>query len=338
MKKLYFIVVLILVVSFNTTAQNLIAVQNNGAATYYPTLTLANANALDGDTIYIPGGSYDGITVTKRLHLVGVGHNPDSTSITSKTKIESLTISAGADNGSATGISFSDIYFTSNLNGYAISRCLILSITNSGGISVSNLLIKECITGSLTFGDVCTNIWFSNNIVVGYLASIKNSVIRNNIVLGSKNNGWGPTSLVSSSNDLIENNVCVMNYNTDRYDYCTNLVLNNNVNMGVNGESDSNQGKNNFLVSADLSTLFANYNVSMLDLNNIYNADFHLVPASPYINAGKDSTDIGIYGGAFPWKAGSVPFNPHFQSVQVSPNSDSHGNLSIKFKVAAQNN
>ncbi|MDP2234843.1 MAG: hypothetical protein Q8J88_00290 [Bacteroidales bacterium] len=49
-----------------------------------------------------------------------------------------------------------------------------------------------------------------------------------------------------------------------------------------------------------------------------------------------DATQSGFYGGAFPWKVGYLPFNPHFLFQQNTHTTDSIGNLHINIKVAAQ--
>jgi hypothetical protein len=67
-----------------------------------------------------------------------------------------------------------------------------------------------------------------------------------------------------------------------------------------------------------------------------YSDDYHLKSTSVGVNAGRDGTDIGIYGGAFPWKEGSLTFNPHYQRINISPTTDNNGNLNVNIKVEAQ--
>lgn len=66
--------------------------------------------------------------------------------------------------------------------------------------------------------------------------------------------------------------------------------------------------------------------------------DFHLQANSSGKNAGSDGTDIGIYGGRFPWKDGGLPITPHIESKFVNGTTDTNGNLNVKIKVAAQDN
>ena len=127
----------------NGKGQNLIAVQNGGMPTFFTTLQIAVESAQSGDTIYLPGGSFEAINIGKKLHLVGVGHNPDSSKVTARTIIPSIGLSTGADNGSLSGIYFP---YTINYNGntipnvrvnqyivgYTITRCYLSGFSDSG--------------------------------------------------------------------------------------------------------------------------------------------------------------------------------------------------------------
>jgi len=93
----------------------------------------------------------------------------------------------------------------------------------------------------------------------------------------------------------------------------------------------TNVGSNN-IVGQEQSSIFINQEGNTFN----YTHDYHLQTSSPGKNAGTDGTDVGIYGGIYPWKEGSIPFNPHFQQVQVSPKTDANGNLNVNIKVEAQ--
>ena len=75
MKKSFFsLIVLLIVSSYSLKAQiNLIAVQHGNTPSFYQQVDDAIVNAQDGDTIYIPGGTWN-ITqaINKRLHIIGV--------------------------------------------------------------------------------------------------------------------------------------------------------------------------------------------------------------------------------------------------------------------------
>jgi hypothetical protein len=336
MKKftLQFIIFLMLIAG-GVNAQNLISIQNGNNPIFYTKLDSAIFHAQNGDTIYLPGGNFTiSDTIDKCLHFEGVGHHPDSTTETSRTIIsgnKQLILKSGADNGSVTGIYFNypDYYYgypniqiLDSISGYLISRCYITKQLIN--FYSNNLTIAENIIVSIYSNG--NNTYCTNNIILGY-ATINSGVIKNNIFTFS-DAGYAAYALYPGNN-IVENNIF------KPYSISTNggaSIYNNNVNGGVNGINGQNQGSGNFLDNVELPSIFVNYNPA----DDIYNADFHLPSNSPYKNAGRDGSDLGIYGGAFPWKPGSVPFNPHLQSVNIPGATDQNGNLNVNIKVSAQ--
>jgi hypothetical protein len=343
MKTKLTLLTLLIFVAVGVKAQNLIAVQHVGKPTFYTKLPDAITGALAGDTVYIPGGSYPAIAIGKKLYLIGVGHNPDSTNVTYRTIIASITLNTGADNGLISGVEASTITINSNLTGNIFSRCNIGEIYGVPGFVFTNFSIVENILGYIILPG--TNHSINNNIITGLVYSggnispITNCILRNNLFLNPGVNGQFYTDYtLNTSYCTIENNI----FENSSLNYSgSNDVLNNNVNVGSNGFSgNDSQGSGNFLAGVNLSTIFPTYSASIVSASadGIYTINFNLPTGSPYKNAGRDGTDIGLYGGVFPWKPGSVPFNPHFQSVKVSPQTDSSGNLKVQITVAAQNN
>jgi len=96
-------------------------------------------------------------------------------------------------------------------------------------------------------------------------------------------------------------------------------------------QSTGSIGINN-IVNQTQSTIFVNQSGNSFS----YDDDYHLQSTCPGKNAGRDGTDIGIYGGASPWKEGSIPFNPHIQTLNISPVTNSSGNLNVNIQVEAQ--
>jgi len=177
-------------------AQNLIAVQNGGEPKFYQQVDDAIVNAQDGDTIYIPGGSWNiSQQINKRLHLVGVGYRPDSyTEATGPTiLLGTLTITDKAEGGSIQGcyikggVMFGTNDSDATLNKYSIQRCFIIDsaigivfgFTNQS----DNILLSENIIQAWTAiqgSGAKFNCY--NNFIRGYIASIgSNSIFQNNI-------------------------------------------------------------------------------------------------------------------------------------------------------------
>ena len=348
MKKISYIFLLIEIMFVVKTAssQSLIAVQNDSGSAFYTTLDQAITGASSGDYIYLPGGSFPvTVPISKKLHIIGVGHNPDSCAVTGITQVTgSLTIKAGSDHGSIVGIKFSvGITFTvsvgeSILNDYSIERC------NFPGISIAtrttNILISECVingsingsnsqifqllkcivTGAITAFD--KNTYFINNVFLSNgtynIYAVNDCYFRNNIFTGklidlAYAGGNNPPPM--SRNNLFQNN-----------------IFNNGFSLGTTYVSGTttyvyNVFQNN--ITGPVTPLFTNQSGNVFD----YKQDYHILPASVAHNAGTDGTDLGIYGTGNPWKEGSLPDNPHIQSKSIST---VNGALNVKVKAAAQ--
>ena len=176
-----------------------IALQHNGGLTLYTDLTLAMAGAVDGDTLYLPGGTVyvsgnAWFYINKRLTIIGAGHNPDSTSATYKTVVPvPVYIVTGADNGSLTGIQCDGLSFGStnsdeNINNYKIERCKIERLYPSiDNVSTSsNIIISENVITMLVFSTYQGNlgflsVLFEKNIFGPDSYYIKDALFNNNI-------------------------------------------------------------------------------------------------------------------------------------------------------------
>lgn len=340
MKKILILISLFTAIMFCAHSQNTIAVQNGGEPTFYSLLSSAFANAQSGDTIYVPGFAYTlgTLNIDKEIHVIGTGHNPDSTTATGITYLEGLFIlNDGADNSSFTGF---------NLGGAVI--------TGTSGLNddVDNISISRCKTGTIALSRLSTNWKITENVIGsdlygGYESSIDegvhNNYIANNIIQGSTY-GFGPNTTISNNiflNDgtyliisdiescLISNNV-FLNIGTTIYDIL-NCTFNNNLFVTSFTLPGGCIGFNN-IANQSPSSIFINQSGDAFS----YTHDYHLQSSSPGNNAGTDGTDIGIYGGAFSWKEGSIPYNPHIQSKVINSLTDLSGNLLLNIKVEAQ--
>lgn len=314
-------------------AQTLIAVQNGGAPKFYTILQDALTNAQNKDTIYIPGGVYSfsgtAITINKELHLIGTGHHPDSISATGITRLNvDISIASGANNSTFEGLSLKggfSVVSNDDTHNVAISRCICTGLylaSHSTHCIISENVIKGAVSGNNAQDNL-----FSNNVIESYVSDFGvNNIFRNNFFMISSY----PYSLSSIEGCYFQNNVFA--YTPPSQDIESNVFENNlflRVVMFPAGSINSNN-----IISQTSASTFVNQSGSTFN----YSHDYHLKPDSPGKNAGKDGTDIGIYGGTYPWKEGSIPANPHFQSIKISPKTDNLGNLNVRVKVAAQDN
>lgn len=332
------LLVVLTFISHDAISQNLIAVQNGGNPTFYQQVDSAIVHSQDGDTIFIPGGAWNiNVTIDKRLHIIGVGHNPDSTAATFPTKFISFLLASGASHGSVSGIyveAHIAIRNYESVNYYDISRCNIgVFELNS---QCSNFILSENIIRSYISGRGAFNCSFFNNIFTGSFATVNppsfvNSVFRNNIFLYPSYCDYGCSLSITAQFSLFENNIFASS--TRNLIGVSNSTFNNNLFFeDITTFPGTNVGSN-CIINQPQNSIFINVpNIPTFSYQN----DYNLQPNCPGKNAGTDGTDLGIYGGIYPWKPGSVPFNPHFQTVNISPVTNTSGNLPVNIKVSAQ--
>jgi len=317
-------------------AQNLIAVQNGNTPRFYTQVTDAIEAASSGDTIYIPGGSWDlggatSLYISKTLHIVGTGHNPVSSQAGGICYLNgSICLKNGVSNGSMTGVLLSGSFTYSagilySISNYSITRCRFNgSVLLTTGYS--RFVFAENVFDGSVLGGGSTDNLFYNNIFVNAVGNFStNNRFWNNLWMNISVNSSG-----SFSKCIFDNNII---FSSAKLGTPTDCVFNNNVFVdNVTFPWATNIGSNN-LVNQTQSSIFATQSGNSFN----YTQDYHLQATYAGKNAGTDGTDIGIYGGIYPWKEGSIPANPHFESIQVAPKTD-NGNLNVRIKVAAQDN
>ena len=329
---------LLFLVANQAIAQNLIAVQNGNTPKFYVQVDDALTNALDGDTIYIPGGIWPITkTIAKRLHLVGVGHHPDSTKVTFPTTLNgNITLGTGASNGSLTGLYLSGNItctpISAVLNYYLVSRCRFVNIILGPACINFNFMENIFFSISCSSATYCS---FFNNVISGTVnvGDANGLVLKNNIFLYNYYSSSGSYNL-NGKYLIFENNI-ILDTSTDHmFTVLSNSIFKNNLFVSSpTFPRSTNNGSNNIVNQAQ-SSIFVNQTGNSFN----YAHDYHLKAGSPGKNAGTDGTDIGIYGGFYPWKEGSLPAFPHYQMIEVAPKTDASGNLNVKIKVAAQEN
>jgi hypothetical protein len=318
--------------SITMNAQTIALHSSTGVEIFKGNTTLETAYnyAQNGDTLYLSGGSFTPpAAFDKQLMIFGAGHYADSTLATGKTFI----------NGNFTLSENADLFY---LEGVEIVNALVFTNNHS----VNNVTIKRCkingntsIAGNLS--NPSNNLALIGNVLIGQiiLSNVSNALISNCIIQG----GLFPTN-----GNQLSNNIFLYTY-TSYYFYGDNNTLNNNIFLNqLISAGMGNVYNNNIFVEASPSygsnsTLNGNYTgiaQSAIFVNQTgnffsYDHNYHLQNPSTY--QGIDNSQVGIYGGTFPYKEGAVPLNPHIQIKNIAPTTDSNGNLQIQIQVGAQN-
>lgn len=344
-------------------AQKLIAIQNGNAPSFYEDVNEAFDNAIEGDTLYFPGGSFNlNRTIDKTLHIIGTGHNPDSSTATGATIFASeiantpqLIYTTGGG-GTVTGIAFAN---HSGCNGGIdcwnirvdadIDNLLLDRINLPKGFYcylgvVKNLLLVRSTLYIFDIREISNNGilpsgLITNCVIWGNATSYAdNLIIENNNFLRETGNGNSCCSPLSAKSSSVINNIFSRYAGTSLLANSQNSSFRNNFGIGgSSGISNTNYISNNYSdTGLTFQNMFVNYGSG--NASTTYNYDMHLVDNSPLFSLSNSNSQIGIYGGRFPWKEGSTPFNPHIVSKNISGSTDENGNLPIQIEVQAQEN
>jgi hypothetical protein len=348
MKKIIAIFLLSIIFNGIHAQQITVALHHNGNATmFYGNSAFSDANtaAANGDTIYLPGKAhYSGIIVAKKIIIIGAGINPDSTSATGKSLIESdIYFAAGSDGSVLEGIyTANNIHFNNDtrINNVTIRRCYFASLTFDGSFDTTHTCKRELIEQNVITGEiVCDNSDFliiRNNFIAARIRDINQNALIENNILYFQVEGWNGASytLYAVYNSLIRNNIFML---YPSHTSCSIIGSNNDVMNNifpVSGAACSSSNYTDNYEGIGTDTIFVGQTALYSSFD--FSQNYHL--KNPSLYPGYAGAGVGIYGGTVPFKEGSVPFNPHIIMKAVSPNTDSGGNLNINIKVKAQNN
>jgi hypothetical protein len=273
--------------------------------------------------------------VAKGITIFGAGFHQDSTSATQASVItNNWTINANADGLSIEGVQMQTVSKLTSTVAHNISfvRCRISSvsfISTSAGTSTNYAFIQNVI-GHLELNGVINSL-ITNNIIEGRIEQCHNNVIANNLLLLDASNSY--YAIRNSNNNIVKNNIF-----TDPDAYAISPGTGNDVQYNIFKNATPNLGTvpldfNNYK-GIDLATVFVNQSGNLFD----YTQDYHLLTAAQSVYLGDNGSQVGIYGGMFPFKEGAVPQNPHISSKTIAPLTDTNGDLNIQIQVGAQDN
>jgi len=288
----------------------------------YSTIQLAYDAASSGDTILISpaAGEYAGITIAKKIHIVGTGWSDASTTVP-HTKTSSFTFNTGSGGSSITGLKLSgsiDI----NTDSITVKRnsCTKIYVrANCTNIVIIQNFIQEYLTWSLN--------WIYLSII-----SVENNsevLISNNVII---NTAYHPDYSNYSVYTQYPSNVIICNNILQGQDgaiilgmsggnYLTHSVFNNIVlDGGISGVAATyDENNHNIANSTQFGTI--NNNQQNIDMNTVFvdlaNHNYHLKEGSPAIGAGEGSADCGIYGGTFPFVDNGRTWLPMITEMSV---------------------
>jgi hypothetical protein len=307
----------------------------------FTTFAAAQTASVNGDTIYIYGSpfQYAAITISKRLVIIGAGYNPNN-QFGQPTNIANIDLFRDAGVNNATGTVITGI-LTSRLdiaglmsNNITVFRNRFTSYLNLAGGTptgyANGWVLYNNIFDGYIYGGAgsrtalsATNIIIANNIFTGsaYLYQFNSNTILvdHNIFLGNGSGGnlWNLYNVIVTNNIFTRSTgtvfasstagpvLCIFNNNlsnqTTIADPGTYIPATNFVNTFTGTGGGSNTGAGNFIGQDPLYTTAPNLNAYTTTAN------YRLQTGSVGRNAGTDGTDLGIYGGSYPFPSGGTP-------------------------------
>jgi hypothetical protein len=309
-------------------AQNRIAIQHNGLSSFFTSLETAYNAAVDGDTIHLPGGSFNfpNNTLAKRLMIIGTGNKLDSAKATGVSSIGQLKIHNAASESTITGVYLGTVTIDSVIQNKVVSgisfiRCYILNFTfqnnSDGSNKATRFLIQECLFSGVN-NPLATNFLIVNNISSGSV-NVSQSEVSNNVLAEAR-----------GENSIFKNNIFRSAVIMNTLNNWGVGIYYNNYNCTVNG------------VFQPYAQGAGNYGNPTISYNNLFvnigQEDYHLTATAAQSYLGTDGTQVGVYGGRTPWKDGSLPFNPHISTFNADAQTDNVGRLRIRATINAQRN
>lgn len=292
--------------------------------------------AVTGDIIYLPGGAIvPPPAIDKGIKVYGVGHYPAATSATQGTQLTtSIYLNENADNFYLEGVEIEgNIYINSNqtVDHISIVRCRFSQFyvyTNTGTLS-DNFIIRESVIESSINLSGAMNGTITNCILQNGISNGTKMSIRNNLFLYDGSTSSEPVSNVDNS--TIAN--CI--FCKDDYGIQEKCDVTTFTNNAFRIDPTPIQG-NTTIVNSYINNVNLFENQSGIAFS--YDHDYQLTGSYATDYLGDEGTQIGIYGGLFPFKEKSIPTTPHISSQTIAPSTDGEGKLSISITVEAQNN
>ena len=283
---------------------------NFGGTSTYPVFgQLTNANSSNlvsgGDTLYVEGStiSYDNVTFTKKLVIIGPGYflteNPKVSNDLLSANVGDITFSTSSQGSQLLGINATSVYGVNiDVSNILVKRCKIdYSVNVSYNISDISVIenfftnVGNTSTTAVTVSPYGfpTNFVFDNNICKRTLLLVYSTTTytaqecNHNVFDCAAISGKPSIQLNTGSfkNNILKTPTATVNINSG---------TNQNVSYNISASSTGQFGTvNNNKVVANMSTLFVSSGTS----DGIYK----LKSGSPGSNNASDGTDRGVFGG-----------------------------------------
>lgn len=321
MKRIIFAICTILCANVLMAQEQLATLKHNDSiSVYYGANAFVEAYnaAANGDIITLSDGTFNGplsgnnpAPITKGITLRGNGAQPDSvrgtqgTYFLTRINVQNLRDTASFE---AEGIFFQE-FRVDNSYDIKLTNCCVESFYGGGcGLQARNCIIKSGYdyTGSNTHPHNFTNCVLGRNTSVSYAQLPSYSILTNCIIKGYDDN--------SNSNSSLYNNCIIIDYGSHNMgETCNNSIL-----CGWNNLPGTTN------VAMEVSDVFETWDGNTFSFDpNTYKLKANVANSV----LGNDGTQVGIFGGDFPFS-----FTPSYSVIKrldVPNRTDENGMLNI---------
>lgn len=276
---------------------------------YYATLQAAIDAAVDGDNILVTphASTYTG-TLNKRLHFVGPGLDVSKNDYRVLSRVSLLISSVNATGSSLKGLYISNIqqqnYQSSGSSTISISECYAQSLYSTTNSSMQ-ARINYDIRNSLVHGGILSGT-IQNSVI--WELQLQHGTVRNNIIWGTLQ--FGANYDNSTPNQIrvnVYNNILMTNSITANHTSFTRNVFDrvyspNLVNTAVTfSDNITGEELDPRFIQGSLNDLATNAGFNLPN-GTSFTGNYRLAANSPGKGYGTDGSDVGIYGGTYPFE------------------------------------
>ena len=339
MKKILFLVTLISLMSFNfaKAQSSLIATlsHDDNVKVFYGTDALKQAHeaATSGDVITLSSGTFTATDITKAITLRGAGMAMDSLNNMNHTIITGdfkCTISDTTTNLKMEGIYHNGSFKYGEIRRAQFLKCRFKEFVYS---NYTDSQLKDCVFLNCKIADKFTlsknknnnGNMFCNSIIEDITQNYSNNIFDNCIII-ENGSSWNYISVNTYKNCIFITDT------TNRIDILPiGSIAYNCIAVGTNTDIFKNIPNTTNKVVPLPSDVFLTYNsVSSIAIND--NETFELTEDAKTKYLGVDGTEVGIYGGTFPYT--TVLETPKIKKCNVAAKSTADGKLSVDIEVA----
>lgn len=284
---------------------------------------------LAGDTLLIESTSvvHPAFTITKPLVLIGTGYllteNPQTQSNAATATVSRINIKPSAAGTILIGLTFSDHY-----------------AENAPYVEASNVVVMRCfipntlyLIGDINNVQILQNFFLEGGIANYYAADrFTNVVLKNNFI----SYGINITSYSSNQRTFaaVEHNIFQGSVILTTSVFRSNIITGNNAVVTVS----SAQVQNNLVSNNQLPAANGNqtYNATQLFVGatgNSTDGQYKLKSNSPYLTAGYNNSQPGIYGGNMPYVLSGMPPIPAIYELVADGFGSKQNGLQVTIKA-----